>query len=83
MDTIGPYKILQTLVAGRRPLYLATAKDGSRVAIKTAPLEGLSEEEKARFQREAAVCAQLDPASRTITPFTIAYSIPSAMRCGS
>jgi serine/threonine protein kinase len=60
MDTIGPYKILQTLVAGRRPLYLATAKDGSRVAIKTAPLEGLSEEERARFQREAAVCAQLD-----------------------
>ncbi len=60
MDTIGPYRVLETVQGGRRPFYVVAGKDGSKLAMKTAPLAGLSAEERERFQREAAVCATLD-----------------------
>jgi len=60
VDTIGPYKTEATLRPGARPLYLAADKTGKKVVIKVAPLAGLSEEEKERFLREAAICKELD-----------------------
>ena len=60
METIGPYKILGTVQGARRPMYVAAAKDGSKLLVKTAPLAGLSSEERERFEREAAICATLD-----------------------
>ena len=49
MEVIGAYKIVSTLAAGKRPVYLATAKDGKKVVIKTAPVKDLGDEERARF----------------------------------
>ena len=49
MEAIGTYKIQSTLAAGKRPVYIATAKDGKKVVIKTAPVKDLGEEERARF----------------------------------
>lgn len=60
METIGPYKILSTVQGARRPMYVVTGKDGSKLLVKTAPLAGLSPEERERFEREAAICATLD-----------------------
>ena len=60
MDTIGTYKIQSTLAPGKRPVYIATAKDGSKVVIKTAPVKDLGDEERARFLREADICSKLD-----------------------
>ena len=60
MEAIGAYKIQSTLAAGRRPVYLATSKDGKKVVIKTAPVKELGEEERARFLREAEICSKLD-----------------------
>src|SRR6266496_2228158 len=60
MDTIGPYKILETLKGGRRPLYVVAGADGVQRVVKAAPLAELNPEERARFEREAEICATLD-----------------------
>ncbi len=60
MEAIGTYKIQSTLAPGKRPVYIATAKDGSKVVIKTAPVKDLGDEERARFLREADICSKLD-----------------------
>ena len=60
MEAIGTYKIQSTLAAGKRPVYIATAKDGKKVVIKTAPVKDLGDEERARFLREAEICSKLD-----------------------
>ena len=60
IEAIGTYKIQSTLAVGPRPIYLAIAKDGRKVVIKTAPVKDLSIEERARFEREASICSNLD-----------------------
>ncbi len=56
---IGEYQILGTLREGPRPLYRARDWRG-QVALKTFPLEKLSEEMRERLRREAADSAALD-----------------------
>jgi serine/threonine protein kinase len=60
MDRIGSYKVLGELFRGPRPLYRVQSPDGRVLAMKTAPVAGLSEEMKERFRREAAICTALD-----------------------
>ncbi len=60
MDRIGNYRILGEVYRGPRPLYRVQAPDGRVLALKTAPVAGLSEEMKERFRREGAICAALD-----------------------
>lgn len=59
MQKIGSYEILETLEGGPRPLYKARGANGV-VALKTMPAQGVSEEERARFLREAEVTRGLD-----------------------
>ena len=60
MDTIGPYKVISTVPGARRPMFLVSSKDGTRLLIKTAPLANLNPEERERFEREASICSTLD-----------------------
>jgi serine/threonine protein kinase len=60
METIGPYKVLNTLQGARRPMFVVAGKDGAKLLVKTAPLAGLNPEERERFEREAAICSTLD-----------------------
>src|SRR5438270_11809253 len=60
IDKIGPYQILETLHRGPQPLYKARTKEGQEVALKAAPVDGLTPESRERFTREAETCRQLD-----------------------
>lgn len=59
MQKIASYEILETMEGGPRPLYKARGASGV-VALKTMPAQGVSEEERARFLREAEVTRGLD-----------------------
>lgn len=60
IQKVGSYQILGTLRAGTRPLYKAQAAGQKIVALKTIPANGVTPEERERFQREAQICAGLD-----------------------
>jgi serine/threonine protein kinase len=60
MTKIGPYQILEVLHSGPRPLYKVKAADGRVLALKSIALEGLSDEMRERFMREANICRALD-----------------------
>lgn len=59
VQRVGEYEILETLQGGARPLYKARSA-GIVVALKTMPAHGVSNEERARFLREAEVTRGLD-----------------------
>ncbi|MCU0248081.1 MAG: serine/threonine protein kinase [Bryobacter sp.] len=59
MQKVASYDILETLEGGPRPLYKARGASGV-VALKTMPTQGVSDEERARFLREAEVTRGLD-----------------------
>ena len=60
MQKVGTYEVLETLYSGPRPLYKVKAADGRILALKTAPVSGLSPELRERFTREGQVCSTLD-----------------------
>ncbi|MBK9171294.1 MAG: serine/threonine protein kinase [Bryobacterales bacterium] len=60
METIGKYRVIQELQSGDRPLYLARGDGDALVALKTVRTDGLPEERRERFLREAAVCRDLN-----------------------
>jgi len=60
MQKIAAYEILDTLQAGPRPLYRAKSESGAIFALKTMPSQGVSEEERTRFLREAEITRGLD-----------------------
>ena len=60
MTKIGPYEILDTLHSGPRPLYKVKAVDGRILALKSVAVEGLSDEMRERFTREAEICRSFD-----------------------
>jgi serine/threonine-protein kinase len=60
MNNIGPYQIVEILHRGPQPLYRARSKDGKDVALKAVAVDGLSDEARERFTREAATCRALD-----------------------
>lgn len=57
---IGVYEILDALRAGPRPLYRAKGPDGRILALKTISAQGITEDARQRFNREATISTQLD-----------------------
>ena len=60
MEKIGPYQIVDVLHGGPRRLYRVRAADGRLLALKTIEVAGLTADARERFDREAAICKQLD-----------------------
>lgn len=60
IQKLGSYQILGIVRPGTRPLYKAQAADQRIVALKTITANGVTAEERERFQREAEICKELD-----------------------
>lgn len=59
-EKIGPYRILNAIHKGPRPLYRAESPDGQLVAIKAMEASTVKAEERERFMREAETCRLLN-----------------------
>ena len=59
-ETIGAYQVLQLIGAGAMgAVYLCSAPNGGMVAVKTILVDRADEDDRARFEREVAVCGLL------------------------